>query len=97
MQVYSMNPNGFTTRPGSGRVSREAFATMTQVHSVTFLQWGLKAFISKLFLRFFTANIQCAICDTINAGGRGEEGGGGEGLLQQPWKLLHCGQTADSQ
>ena len=31
-QVYSMDPNGFTGRPGTGRVSREAFATMTQVH-----------------------------------------------------------------
>ena len=30
-QVYSMDPNGFTGRPGTGRVSREAFATMTQV------------------------------------------------------------------
>ena len=34
LQVFSMNPNGFTTstgRPGTGRVSREAFANMTQV------------------------------------------------------------------
>ena len=31
-KVYSMDPNGFTGRPGTGRVSREAFATMTQVH-----------------------------------------------------------------
>ena len=45
MKVYSMDPNGFTTstgRPGTGRVSREAFATMTQVHSFT---EGLQALV----------------------------------------------------
>ena len=48
MKVYSMDPNGFTTstgRPGTGRVSREAFATMTQVHSLYTLP-GLQTLVS---------------------------------------------------
>ena len=48
-QVYSMDPNGFTGRPGTGRVSREAFATMTQVRLSfkTFICLCIDLFICK--------------------------------------------------
>ena len=50
-----MDPNGFTTstgRPGTGRVSREAFATMTQVCSFTendFNHWENSKISDKIY------------------------------------------------